>query len=155
FVDAGLQGTDNDSRSLHARYTSYWADPGRRNAQLPKVVRIDATNRDAFAEIRGISGVVSVENLVYQPRPGAGDHGRAVVVTYTLIAGKQSRRVTDLDDGDDPVVDAWARWAEQDPDARRPFAIIMPHHGTRPSLTDPRPLFRERIRPEVAIFTVN
>jgi hypothetical protein len=162
FVDAGLEMTPNDARSLYQRYRAHWNEPqqqkdlaARKLKPPPVPARIDATNKDAFADIRRLCRTVSVENLEYQPQAQAGDHGRAVLVTYTLGTGANARRLTDFDDADDHLVQEWFRWAKQDPKARRPFAMIMPHHGTRPQLTDPRPLMDPDVRPEYVIFSVN
>lgn len=161
FVDAGLEGTGGDERSLYRRYQAHWAtkkaqallrEPGRR---LPNTMRVDATNRDAFGAIEVPREVVTAQNFVYAPREGAGAHGRAVLVTYTLRQGTQVRRFADLDDADGELVARWAEYVAADSAARQPYAIIMPHHGTRPDLTDPRPLFRTGVRPRVVIFTVN
>jgi hypothetical protein len=161
FVDAGLAGTPLDDQSLARRFDTYWRGAEGRAAladsmgKLPQPIRLDATNRDAFRDIGALSQIVSVQNLVYEPRSAGGAHGRAVVVTYSLGSGGQQRRLTDFDDANDAVIAEWVKWVEADPKNRRPYAIIMPHHGTRPELTDPRPILRSDIRPEVVIFTVN
>lgn len=150
FVDSDVPS----NKRLHDSFVEKW---GPNHGE--RVKEHVAMNKNVLGQFSSATSSVKAQNFAYDPsayNPKATSHvhGRCVITLYELERNGKKHRIVDFDDAETRLVNEWAKWAGELPEARRPNTVLLPHHGS--SHNDIQALLiDERIRPTNAVITVN